>query len=177
MKTKLVLSCLSLLLAILTGCAAPNPQNGVSINQTSRGVEIRSTDSILFDSGKYDIKPSGVAFLDRVAELLKTKTRNNVVIEGHTDNVGRNDFNQELSEMRALLVMKALIDRGVAKHRIKAVGFGIDRPIADNSTEEGRKLNRRTDIIILNEKKENLGNDPVGDLVQSVVDFSKNLFQ
>jgi outer membrane protein OmpA-like peptidoglycan-associated protein len=163
----------SLLLAcLLLGCATSTPQD-VSINQTSRGVEIRSTDSILFDTGKYDIKPSGRAFLDRIATMIRTQTKNNIVIEGHTDSVGSNAFNQELSEMRALSVKKALIDRGVNKNRIKAEGYGASHPVADNGSEAGRRLNRRTDIIILGEKKENLSG---GRFLQNMLDFSKGLF-
>ena len=72
--------------------------------------------------------------------------------------------------------MKGLVDRGVAKNRIKAVGYGMSRPIADNGSAEGRRLNRRTDIIIVGERQENMGKDPLGDLVKSVVDFSKRIF-
>ncbi|WP_293765133.1 OmpA family protein [uncultured Aquitalea sp.] len=173
MKTRLSIYGGLLALALLAGCAAPQQQQGVSISQTSRGVEISSSDSILFDSGKYEINSGGGVFLDRVADLLKNKTRNSVIIEGHTDNVGRADYNQELSELRALSVAKALVDRGVSKTRMKAQGYGASRPVADNGSEAGRRRNRRTDIIILGEKKENLGNDPFADLVGKI----KNLFQ
>ena len=80
-----------------------------------------------------------------------------------------------MSELRALSVMKELVNRGVAKNRIKAVGYGMNRPIASNATASGRQQNRRTEIIILGERKENIG-DPLGDLVNSVVEFSKKLF-
>lgn len=146
--------------AVLTGCAGmvKPEQDGVNINQTSRGVEISSANSILFDTGKYEIKPSGQQFLDQVANILLTKTKKSAVIEGHTDTVGGVAYNQDLSELRALTVMKALVDRGVPKNRLKAVGYGSSRPVADNNTEAGKRLNRRTDIIILGEKKENIGN-------------------
>jgi outer membrane protein OmpA-like peptidoglycan-associated protein len=172
MKMYMGLGASLLVFSLLTGCAAPGGPD-VSINQTSRGVEISSTDSILFDSGKYAIKPSGRVFLDRIAVMLRTRTSNNIVIEGHTDSVGSAAFNQELSEMRALSVKKALIDRGVYKNRIRAEGYGASRPVSANSSEAGRRLNRRTDIIILGEKKENLSG---GGLLQNVLDFSKNLF-
>jgi outer membrane protein OmpA-like peptidoglycan-associated protein len=174
MKVREGLCGVVLVAALLSACATPQQQQqGVSVNQTARGVEISSTDSILFDSGKYEIKDSGKVFMDRVAELLKSKTKNNVLIEGHTDNVGRADFNQELSELRALSVAKALVDRGISKTRMKAKGYGPSKPIADNGTEAGRRLNRRTDIIILGEKKENLGKDPFSDLLNKI----KGLFQ
>lgn len=167
----------SLGIALLAACATPAGNgNDVNISQTSRGVEIRSSDSILFEPGKFEIKPGGAVFLDKVANLLNTRTRNNVIIEGHTDNTGSRQLNQDLSDVRALSVMKGLVDRGVAKNRIKAVGYGMSRPIADNGSAEGRRLNRRTDIIIVGEKQENMGKDPLGDLVKSVVDFSKRIF-
>lgn len=164
-------------LALLLGaCASPANKN-VQITQTARGVEIRSSDKILFDSGKADIKPEGSAFLDRVASILKTRTRKPVSIEGHTDNVGPADLNRDLSELRALAVMKGLLDRGVPKARMRYVGYGMSRPIADNSTIEGRQLNRRTEIIILNERKENIGSvlDDLSGVFSGVVQFGRNL--
>jgi outer membrane protein OmpA-like peptidoglycan-associated protein len=170
-KTILALAlCTSL--GMLAGCAIQNSNQNVSINQTAQGVEIQSSNSILFDTGKYDIKPDAAPFLDQVANLLKNRTQNNVLIDGYTDNVGDREFNQELSKTRALIVMKQLVDRGVQKTRIKAVGYGMSHPIADNSTEAGRQKNRRTNIIILGEKQENLGNDPLGNLLNSI----QNLF-
>ncbi|MNG12636.1 Outer membrane porin F precursor [compost metagenome] len=100
-----------------------------------------------------------------------------MLIEGHTDGVGGRDFNQDLSELRALSVMKALVDRGVSKTRIKALGYGMSRPLADNATEAGRQMNRRTDIIILGERQENLGQDPFKGMIDSVVSFGKDLFK
>ena len=103
-----------LLLSMLTACATPPASRDVTITQTARGVEIRSSDKILFDSGKADIKPEGRAFLDQVATILTSRTRQPVSIEGHTDNVGPPDLNRDLSELRALAVMKGLLDRARA---------------------------------------------------------------
>lgn len=143
---------------LLCACATTgqNSQDAVTMTQTSRGVVIQSSDRILFDTGKADIKPTATPFLDQVANILNTKSRSSVVIEGHTDNVGRAELNQALSELRALSVMEELINRRVDKARIKASGFGMTRPVASNDTEAGRQLNRRTDIILLGEKEENL---------------------
>lgn len=160
-------------LALLGGCATQPSNPGYSINQTNRGVEIQSSNTLLFDTGKADIKAQGYAFLDQIAVLLKSKTRNNVMIEGYTDNVGSVQFNQDLSELRALSVMKALVDRGVAKQRIQAVGYGMTHPVASNANEQGRQLNRRTVILILGEKRENLGNNPLGNLLQSIQNIFK----
>lgn len=169
---KIIVLALCASFGLLGGCANQASNPSVSINQTARGVEIQSANSILFDSGKYDIKQGAAPFFDQVATLLKTRTHNNVLIEGYTDNVGDRAFNQELSEMRALMAMKQLVDRGVSKTRIKTVGYGMNHPVADNTTEDGRQQNRRTVILILGEKQANLGQDPLGDLMNNI----KNLF-
>lgn len=175
-KTHVMALCLAAAVAV-SACAVPQANQGVAVSQTARGVQIRSSDSILFDSGQYEVKASARPFLDQMASLLITRTRSNVLIEGHTDSVGGRDFNQDLSELRALSVMKALVDRGVPKTRIKAVGYGMSRPLADNATQAGRQANRRTDIILLGEKQENLGQDPFKGMVDSVVSFGKGLFK
>lgn len=128
----------------------------LQISQAENGVLIRSSEKILFDTGKADLKPAAKRFLDEVGTILRTKSSSHVLIEGHTDNVGNARMNKELSELRALRVMKALIDRGVPKSRMQAVGFGMSRPIASNATAAGRAKNRRTDIILLGERQENL---------------------
>lgn len=152
---RIVLLALPLLLCACA-TAGNNSQNAVSMSQTSRGVVIQSSDRILFDTGKADIKPTAKPFLDQVANILNTKSTSSVVIEGHTDNVGRAELNQALSELRALTVMEELVKRGVPNTRIKASGFGMTRPVAENDSENGRQLNRRTEIILLGEKEENL---------------------
>lgn len=153
-------------LLLLCACAGTNTGSDtgdVHMSQSSRGVVIQSSDKILFDTGKADIKPSATVFLDQVSSILLTKSNSSVVIEGHTDNVGRPEMNQALSELRALTVMEELFNRGVPKDRMKASGFGMTRPIATNDTELGRQMNRRTEIILLGEKQENLKNTPFFD--------------
>lgn len=165
-------------LALLLGACASPARQDIHIAQTARGVEIRSSDRILFDSGQADIKPEGGPFLDHIATLLNTRTRQPVLIEGHTDNVGPADLNRDLSELRALAVMKGLMDRGVPKSRMRYAGYGMSRPIADNSTPEGRMLNRRTEIIILNERRDNMAGplDELAGVFNGVVEFGRRLF-
>jgi flagellar motor protein MotB len=88
--------------------------------------------------------------------LLKTKTQKNVQLEGHTDNVGSAAANQTLSEARAKSVREALVKAGVQADRVQTVGYSFNRPMASNATEEGRKLNRRVELIILDEKVETI---------------------
>jgi hypothetical protein len=85
-----------------------------------------------------------------VAEVLKEHTEiTKVLVEGHTDNRGGKGYNQALSERRAKSVMKWLVKHGIDAKRLEAKGFGQDRPIADNTTEEGRQKNRRVEFKIL----------------------------
>jgi len=131
-----------------------------------KGDSVQIPGQIEFDTGKATFKPGGGS--DAVVDQLKifldqnpkvTKLR----IEGHTDNVGTPDTNQTLSGQRALTVKNAAIAKGVKKERLLAVGFGQNKPIADNTTEEGRAKNRRTEFRIAEiGGKKYLGLDPTG---------------
>jgi OmpA-OmpF porin, OOP family len=87
--------------------------------------------------------------LDRAVEVLKTYPAIKLEISGHTDNRGKADFNRDLSQKRAEAVRDYLILKGIAAERLAAVGYGMDKPIADNKTESGRAKNRRTEFRIL----------------------------
>jgi len=100
-----------------------------------------------FETGKWDIRPADMPVLDEVAKALAQPPAMKVRIEGHTDNVGQSEANRALSEKRAQSVMQALVARGVVADRLSAAGFGQERPIADNRTEEGRAKNRRVEIV------------------------------
>jgi outer membrane protein OmpA-like peptidoglycan-associated protein len=112
---------------------------------------------VLFQFGKADLNEGAAApYLDKIATLLKTKSTKQIAIEGHTDNVGSLPSNQAISLARAKNVSNALLARGVPQDRLQAEGFAFQRPVVSNSNEEGRALNRRVDIIILDEKVENI---------------------
>jgi outer membrane protein OmpA-like peptidoglycan-associated protein len=129
----------------------------LSIEQSDRGVQVFLPSNILFDSGKSDLRLGDAApYLDRVAQLLKTKTQNKISVEGHTDNSGSIAANQKLSELRAVALMQSLKERGVPSERMVTLGFAFNRPIASNANEEGRKLNRRVEVVILDEKVANI---------------------
>lgn len=150
----------------LSGCAskpevvaapAAAPKAVIAIDQTPRGVQIPLPNTVLFQFGKADLNTLAAdPYLDKIAMLLKTKSNKPVAIEGHTDNVGSLPSNQQISEARAKVVREALLTRGVPAERLKAEGFAFQRPVVSNSNEEGRALNRRVDIIILDEKVENI---------------------
>jgi outer membrane protein OmpA-like peptidoglycan-associated protein len=102
---------------------------------------------INFDTGKSDIKPESRPIIDQVVALLKANPGLKLSIEGHTDNVGTPQENKTLSEQRARSMMNAIVSQGIAAARLSAVGWGQDRPIADNRSEEGRAKNRRVEIV------------------------------
>lgn len=187
--------------ALLMGCSTPGGPAGespnydqggsakaVKVTQTARGVQITSDERVLFETGKAEVKADGQVFIDRVANILKTKTKANVAIEGHTDNVGGAALNQQLSERRAAAVRDGLVKQGVAVGRIQVQGFGMTRPVADNGTAEGRQANRRTDLIVLGETEANIsgpkGSPSLGDQLSAGLDkflkdagsFIKNVF-
>jgi outer membrane protein OmpA-like peptidoglycan-associated protein len=102
---------------------------------------------INFETGKADIQPESMPIIEQIAALLEDNPTLKVSIEGHTDNVGSVDSNKVLSEKRAQSVYNELISRGIEATRLSAVGWGQERPIADNRTEDGRAKNRRVEIV------------------------------
>jgi OmpA-OmpF porin, OOP family len=102
---------------------------------------------INFESGKSDIKPESNATMDQVAVMLRMNPALKISIEGHTDNVGSEASNLTLSENRAKAVMNYLVGKRTDAARLSAKGFGQAKPIADNTTEEGKARNRRVEIV------------------------------
>ena len=102
--------------------------------------------TILFDTGKSTIKPQSEEVLGNIADILDDYPNVTFRIEGHTDSTGSAELNQRLSQERAQSVMNYLIEKGIPSERMTAVGYGEDRPIADNNTREGRRTNRRVEI-------------------------------
>ena len=102
---------------------------------------------INFDTGKSNIKPESMAIVEQIAALLKAHADLKVSIEGHTDNVGTPQNNKILSQQRAKSVMNAVVQKGIAADRMTAVGWGQEKPIADNRSEDGRAKNRRVEVV------------------------------
>jgi OOP family OmpA-OmpF porin len=105
-------------------------------------------DNVLFDFDKTAVKPDGAKILDRLIVFLKENSDKRVDLEGHTDSVGTDQYNQTLSEKRAASVKEYLTSRGVAAGRVTTKGFGESKPIADNKTADGRAKNRRVEIKV-----------------------------
>jgi outer membrane protein OmpA-like peptidoglycan-associated protein len=107
-----------------------------------------STQGILFATGKADVQPESRPVLKEIAAAMKEHADLQVLIEGHTDNVGKPDANLALSEARAAAVKAALVaDFGIGADRISTKGFGDTKPSAPNTTAEGRAQNRRVDLV------------------------------
>lgn len=104
--------------------------------------------NIFFDSGKADLKSESFTELDKLLLLLETNPKIKVEISGHTDNVGKDTENLALSQKRAEAVVNYMINKGIKTDRIKGVGYGETRPIANNDTEENRQFNRRIEMKI-----------------------------
>ncbi|MDR0518345.1 MAG: OmpA family protein [Fibromonadaceae bacterium] len=120
----------------------------ISVYKDARGT-ILSMSDILFETGKADLKSELKENLAEISAILKSLlTESNIVIEGHTDNVGGAETNQKLSENRASAVLNYLVERGVEKARLKFVGYGLTKPVADNNTKEGQAKNRRVELVI-----------------------------
>jgi outer membrane protein OmpA-like peptidoglycan-associated protein len=106
--------------------------------------------NILFDFDKSTLRPESYVELEKLYKFLIENPNLIIEIGGHTDNKGTKEYNLLLSEKRAKAVYDYLISKNINPSRLKYKGYGDTKPIADNTTEEGRQLNRRTEIKILN---------------------------
>lgn len=106
--------------------------------------------SIYFDLNSDKLQQRSYEPLDELVKILNENPTYKLSIEGHTDNTGTNEYNQDLSERRSNTVKNYLTGRGIDASRLTAAGFGEERPVADNNTKEGRALNRRTELKLSN---------------------------
>jgi outer membrane protein OmpA-like peptidoglycan-associated protein len=124
----------------------------IQVSKDARGTIISMSD-ILFDVGKATLTQDLKTNLAKIAGILTIYKDANVQVEGHTDNVGGEEYNQKLSEKRASNVMDFLTNPGgIAATRLTSMGYGFSKPLADNATKEGRQKNRRVDLVIMDKK-------------------------
>ena len=121
----------------------PGTPKGAEVDE--RGCWVIS--EALFDFNKYQIKTAFYPHLDEIIAVLQENPTMVVEIQGHTDNVGSSQYNRKLSENRARAVKNYLIKKGISDQRLIAVGFGFSRPKTTNTTEAGRTLNRRVELL------------------------------
>jgi len=117
---------------------------------TARGLVVNMSD-VLFDSGKYTLRPLAREKLAKISGIVLAYPSLKLAVEGNTDSVGTELFNQELSEQRAAGVRTYLTQQGVPESSTTATGFGKTRPIASNDTSEGRQQNRRVELVVSGE--------------------------
>jgi len=118
--------------------------------QTERGIVLTIGD-VLFAFDKATLSPGALRNVDKLAVFLNKHPNRSVLVEGHTDSVGSDAYNLDLSEKRAEAVKSALVNQKVGEERVTTKGYGKKYPVASNHTSEGRQLNRRVEVIILNE--------------------------
>jgi chemotaxis protein MotB len=128
----------------------------VTISELKGKLTVNMEAAILFDSGRADVKPEGLEILDKMVDTLKKVTDKAIRIEGHTDNVQISGVltrtfptNWELSAVRAINVTKFLQQQGIDPRNLSAAAFAEHKPVADNSTKEGRASNRRIEITLV----------------------------
>lgn len=122
---------------------------GAKIERVGEGIKVTFESGILFDVNKSDIRPDAEAELTKLAEILVKYGDTDILLEGHTDSTGDENYNQALSERRAAAVKAFLVMHGVKGVRMTTMGYGESQPIADNETVEGRQANRRVEVAIM----------------------------
>jgi outer membrane protein OmpA-like peptidoglycan-associated protein len=145
-------------LLLVSACASSSPPaerslaeqlagENRTVTEEARGL-IVSLPGILFDFDKAELRPEVEETLRQIAEVLKKYPDIDVMVEGHTDDVGDEQYNQSLSDRRALAVHTYLISQGIDPGHMTHSGFGETRPVAGNDAPEGRQRNRRVDLVI-----------------------------
>lgn len=133
-----------------------NLPKGSAYNMINKDIALKNIDigskialrNVFFSTGKAEVQIDSYPELDRLIELMNSVPSLKIELSGHTDNIGNDEFNQNLSQRRADAVRAYLITRGVEKARVTAVGYGETRPVDNNDTKEGRANNRRTEFEI-----------------------------
>lgn len=124
----------------------------ILVAASERGLKMRVS-NITFASGSDTMSDTGRGVLDKVYSILKVYAKYDIVIEGHTDDLGDEDYNKGLSQKRAEAVMKYLADKGISGKRMQAVGLGESFPLYPNTSDENRRRNRRVEFILINNSK------------------------
>ena len=114
---------------------------------TARGLIVNMSD-VLFDTGKYALRPGTREKMARVSGILLAHPSLRIEVEGHTDSVGGDDYNQHLSEQRAAAARDYLVQSGISSNNVTAIGFGKTKPVTTNDTAAGRQQNRRVELVV-----------------------------
>lgn len=126
---------------------------GAEVERVGEGIKITFDSGLMFDVDSYSLRSATRTNLTELAQTLKKYEDTNILIEGHTDNTGSDEYNQNLSVKRANSVTSYLVGQGVSSSRFTTMGYGENQPIADNSTASGRQQNRRVEVAIYANEK------------------------
>lgn len=122
---------------------------GAEVIKAGEGLIVKFDSGILFDFNKSDLKDNARVNLQNLANSMKNNPETNILIVGHTDDVGSDTYNLSLSERRARQVKQYISSQGITNSRLEIQGKGEAEPISDNTTEAGRAQNRRVEIVIV----------------------------
>lgn len=125
-----------------------NEIDGVTVERVGEGIALKFDSGILFGFDSATLQPQAKENIYKLADILKKYPDSNILVAGHTDSDGSDQYNQSLSERRAKAVSDYTMLQGVSSSRLSVVGLGETEPIATNSTESGKQLNRRVEIAI-----------------------------
>jgi outer membrane protein OmpA-like peptidoglycan-associated protein len=149
--------------AVLRAQLAEQLNKVLETRDSARGLIVSMSD-VLFDTGKYSLKPGAKEKLAKVAGILIAYPSLNIEVDGYTDNVGGDEMNQRLSENRADAVRDYLMQEGVVANSVTAKGFGNTQPVASNDNSAGRQDNRRVELVVSGEAIGSPANTTVGSL-------------
>ena len=136
---------------------------GASVERVGEGIKITFNSGLLFDVNKATLRDASKAELTKLAQILNKYPDTNILVEGHTDNTGSEEYNLELSRQRAQSVENYLASLNVDPTRFTIMGYGESQPVATNDTAEGRQQNRRVDLAIMaNDKLKNQAEKQAG---------------
>ncbi|EEI89997.1 OmpA family protein [Sphingobacterium spiritivorum] len=121
-------------------------------SRTEEGIKFSLSSDFLFPTNSSYLTDKSKGELSKLAKLLKDNSKTKIRVDGHTDATGTPEYNLWLSDKRAVSVKKFLVDSGISESRITTKGIGQAKPVADNKTPEGRQMNRRVEVVLLNQK-------------------------
>jgi outer membrane protein OmpA-like peptidoglycan-associated protein len=136
---------------------------GARIERVGEGIKITFDSGLMFDVNQSTLRPASQQNLQKLARILNKYEDTNILLEGHTDATGSDEYNQELSRKRAKSVSDFLTSNNVDQSRFTIMGYGESQPVADNETATGRQSNRRVEVAIFaNEKLKKVAREQAG---------------
>ncbi|MCJ7588798.1 MAG: OmpA family protein [Candidatus Aminicenantes bacterium] len=126
---------------------------GAKVERIGEGIKITFDSGLLFDVNRAELRDASRRNIEKLAQILQKYPDTNILIEGHTDSTGADDYNMGLSRERSRSVADYLVDQAVASSRCTVMGYGESQPIASNESVQGRQMNRRVDVAVMANEK------------------------